>query len=661
MHRRHKGPLRTNCLHGFESGQSKQYLCAVGVALISFLAFGAALHNQFVNWDDYETLVNNPHYRGWSWPQLRWMWTTFHMGHYQPLSWLTFNLDFTIWGLNPTGYHLTNLLLHTANAVVFFFVARLLLTYAFRLADARPNSALDLAAAFAALIFSIHPLRVESVAWATERRDVLSGCFFLFTLYSYLRCQADPKRRRQWFLISLAAYFLSLAAKATAITLPVVLLLLDIYPLRRWSERSSSDRRKILWEKAPFLILAVIFGALALLAQQRAGALRPVKQYFFSYRLGQAAYGVIFYLWKSILPANLSPLYELPYDFADWTAVFVLSAILAVAITLGFFFARRRWPAGLACWIYYLVLLAPVLGVAQSGPQLVADRYSYLACMSWAVLIGGGFFKAWQIGSSDPRRGIVIAGFAAAGCILIVFGLLTFRQTEVWRDTRTLWRYVIAVAPPSSIAHYNLGREFEDQGKFTEALDYYNKAVSINPANPDAHYNLARLLARQGQHVEAIKHYRLALAIRPNDADSHNNLGLLLASSGDLDASLAEFHQAIRLDSGYAKGYFNIGRILTRQGRFENAEENYRHALQLSPDEAEILSGLSELLMQQKRWDEAVVYLRQVVALKPQSPNAHIALARALVAQGNKVEAEQRYQDALRLLKSETPGTPPNR
>jgi Tfp pilus assembly protein PilF len=630
--------------------------------LISFLAFGSVFHNQFVNWDDYETLVNNSHYRGWGWPQLRWMWTTFYMGHYQPLSWLTFTLDFSIWGLSPAAYHLTNLLLHTVNAVVFFFVARFLLACAFRLPHAQGNSALDFSAALAALIFAIHPLRVESVAWATERRDVLSGVFFLVAVYGYLRYQNSSARARggQWLLLSFSAYFLSLAAKATAITLPVVLLLIDIYPLRRWSERGGSDRKKILWEKAPFLIFAVVFAALALLAQQSAGALRPVKQYFFSYRIGQVAYGVVFYLWKSILPLGLSPLYELPYDFAEWTAVFVLSALLAAAITVGLFLARRRWPAGLACWIYYIVLLAPVLGVAQSGPQLVADRYSYLACMSWAVLIGGGVFKLWQsVGSSDHRRAIAITGFAAASCTSLALGVLTFRQTEVWRDTRTLWRHVIAVAPPSSIAHYNLGRELEDQGKFADALDYYNQAVAINPANPDAQYNLARLLARQGKQTEAIEHYRLALAIRPKDADTHNNLGLLLALRGDLDGSLAEFRQAVAIDPAYAKGYFNIGRVLARQGRLEAAEENYRQALKFSPNETEILSGLSELLMQQKRWDEAVVYLRQAVALKPRSADEHIALARALVAQGNKVEAEQRYQEALRLLK--TPGAPPDK
>jgi len=621
------------------------------VAALALLPFVGAFRNQFVNWDDYETLVNNPHYRGWAWPQLRWMLTTFYMGHYQPLSWLTFSLDHAVWGANPAGYHLTNLLLHALNAALFLLVTRLLLSEA----GARESPALDFAAALAALIFALHPLRVESVAWATERRDVLSGGFFLLTVYGYLRCHTGSAPRRRWFWISLAAYFLSLAAKAAAITLPVVLLLLDIYPLGRWAEERGSNRAAIFREKAPFLVLALAFAALALLAQHSAGALRPVRQYFFSYRLGQAAYGVIFYLWKSLLPFDLSPLYELPYDFAEWTAVFTTSAILASTLTLGFFLARKRWPAGLACWIYYVVMLAPVLGVAQSGPQLVADRYSYLACMSWAVLIGGGFFRLWSSAALRRRREIAIGSAVVSGCILVVLGILASRQTAVWRDTPTLWRHVIAVAPPSSIAHYNLGRELEEEGKFAAALDYYNQAIAINPANPDAHYNLARVLARQGMEPQAIEHYRLALAIRPGDADTHNNLGLLLARRGDLDASLAEFRRAIAIDPSYGKAFFNLGRLLARQGRLDEAAENYRQALKLNPKESEILIGLSEVAVQQQRWDEAAVYLRRLVALKPDSADAHTALARALAAQGNKIEAEKHYEEAVRLLKSAAP------
>lgn len=308
-------------------------------------------------------------------------------------------------------------------------------------------------------------------------------------------------------------------AKATAITLPLILLLLDVYPLRRLSGQCKSwlnaEQQKVVKEKVPFIILASIFAALAILAQQSAGALRPTQQYFFSYRLGQAAYGIIFYLWKSILPFGLSPLYELPYDFAEWTPLFILCGSFGAAITIGLFLLRNRWPAGLACWIYYLVMLAPVLGFAQSGPQLVADRYSYLACTSWATLIGGGYFRARQFARTQPREMRLVWAMSAIILLgLVTLGTLGWQQTLVWRNSDTLWRHVIAVGPPSSTAHYNLGRSFEDENELDIARDYYRRAVEINPANSDAHYNLARLLAKKGELNEAIGHYRLALQIR---------------------------------------------------------------------------------------------------------------------------------------------------
>src|SRR4030095_12872355 len=302
-----RNALQTNVSHDLAG-----LLIALIVAIATFVVFLPSLSNQFVNWDDYETLVDNPHYRGLSWGHVRWMFTTFHMGHYQPLSWLTLGLDYLLWGTNPFGYHLTNLVLQSANAVVFFFLARLLLKRAFKLANDKSNIHLDLAAGLAALLFSIHPLRVESVVWATERRDVLSGLFFLMTLYGYVRSHTDAneKSRRSWVALSLGAFVLSLGAKASAITLPLVLVLIDIYPLRRlrgaWRSWPKPQAIKILWEKLPFAVLAIVLAIIAIFAQQSAGALRPVQQYFISYRVGQALYGIIFYLWKSILPFNLS-------------------------------------------------------------------------------------------------------------------------------------------------------------------------------------------------------------------------------------------------------------------------------------------------------------------------------------------------------------------
>ncbi len=591
------------------------------IALLSFAAFLPALSNQFVNWDDYEALVNNPHYRGLEPANLIWMFTTFHMGHYQPLSWLSFAVDFLIWGADPFGYHLTNLILHAANAVSFFYLARRLLE---RVAPPVQSAPLRLTfgAALAALAFSLHPLRVESVVWATERRDVLSALFYFLSLHAYVSAASATHWRGRRLALSVVLYALSLLAKGTAMTLPVVLLLLDVYPLRRLPGSPSAwlkpSYRGALLEKLPYLVLAAIFAASALLAQQASGALRPVQQYFISYRIGQFFYALYFYLWKTVLPFDLSPLYELPYDFEAWIAVFYLCAAAALGVTAAFYRLRLRAPALLASWVYYVVVLAPVAGWAQSGPQLVADRYSYLSCLSWALLLGGGLHYFWSSKGGEASR-IQTGGIAAvAGLVLAALGALSWQQSQVWRDTATLWRHVIAIGPPSSIAYFNLGRMREERGDFAESLRHYRRALEINPLNPDAHYNLARLLAKRGEPSEAMAHYRAALKIRPNDADAHNNLGLLLAARGEPTAAIDEFQLALEIDPNYAKAFFNKGRVLAQQNDLDKAIENYRRALGLAPNEAEI----------------------------------HVALARALAAQGKTAEAEKHYQEALGLLKA---------
>jgi tetratricopeptide (TPR) repeat protein len=641
-------------------GSTEWFVVAV-VGLVTFVVFMPGLWNEFVNWDDYETLADNPRYRGLGWTQLRWMFTTFHMGHYQPLSWLTFSFDYLIWGTNPFGYHLTNILLHAGNAALFFLLSRLLLSHAFYPSKDAARIDVDLAAAVAALLFSLHPLRVESVVWATERRDVLSGLFFLLTLYCYVRAQENtgPSSHRSWLAASLVACVFSLTAKATAITMPAVLLLLDVYPLRRlqggWRSWLEPNGKRILWEKVPFAVLAIVFAIIAAYAQQSAGALRPMQQYFLSYRLGQAAYGTIFYLWKSLVPWNLSPLYELPYDFEAWMPLLIFSAAVAAAITIALFLLRRQWPAALASWLYYLVMLMPVLGIAQSGPQLVADRYSYFSCMSWAVLLGGGFFHLCNFARYRSEDRSALFGISAlASPVLIIFAIMTLKQTEVWRNTKTLWEYVIAAEPQSSIAHYNLGRIYENDGRLDDGIKYYRRAVTINPTNADAHYNLARLLAKQDMQAQAIDHYSRALAVRPNDADAHNNLGLLLARRGEFEPALAEFKKAIHFDPKYGKAFFNMGRIFAQRNELDKAVENYRQALTLNPNEIEILLGLGDALVRQGQAAEAEAYLQRAVTLRPESSEAHVALARSLASQGKKDEAEKYYREALRLLKSKS-------
>ena len=621
-----------------------QWFVSSALALVTFAVFSPALSNGFVNWDDDLMLVDNPHFRGLGWAQLRWMFSTFHAGHFQPLSWITLGTDYLLWGMDPFGYHLTSVILHSVNTVIFYTVCRWLFTRIFVTAQAKARWQLDFSAALAAIFFALHPLRVESVVWATERRDVLSGMFFLAALYCYLRAHltidAAAKSRQSWLNLAFAAQLLSLLAKATAITLPLLLIILDIYPLQRLRGRLrtwfTADSRRVLGEKLPFFLLSVIFGVIALLAQQVSGALRSVQQYFFSYRLGQAFYGICFYLWKTFLPIDLSPLYELPYDFEAWTGVFVVCAVLAVLVSLLAFLLRRRCPWLAACWLYYVIMLAPVLGVAQSGVQMVADRYSYLSCLSWAALLGGISFY-WLQSLKSARIATAAAVIFVTGASL---GLLTRAQVGVWQNGESLWKHALRVTPNTAIANYNLAKVYETDGKSENSVELYQRAVDINPTYAEAHYNLARLLVQQGKVDEAMAHYSEALKFKPNDVETHNNLGQLLALQGNVPAALAEYQRALALDPQFAKAYFNLGRLYVRTGEFTKAIESFQQALKLTPDTAEVHAGLGDAYARSGNVDQAIFHLQVAVKLKPELTAVQAALANLREAQGKRSETE---------------------
>src|SRR3989454_633055 len=501
-----------------------RWLAPLLVVLFTLTAFLPTLQNQFVNWDDHENFLDNPHYRGLAWTHLRWMWTT-HLGHYIPLTWMSLGLDYLLWGMNPFGYHLTSLLLHTANAVVFFFVVRRLLTLALPISSERGH-ALPVAAGFAALVFAIHPLRVESVAWVTERRDVLSGLFYLLALLIYLRACEQEERGRGWYWLAVAVFVCALLSKSIAVSLPVVLLILDVYPLRRlggargwWSE----EARRVYVETIPFVLLAAAASAVAVMAQLSFHAALSVAQLSVPGRLAISAYGLSFYLWKMVAPVNLSPLYE--RGVVDpWATPFLLSYGGAVAITSLAWVCRRRWPGLPAAWLAYVVILLPVLGIFQSGPQIAADRYTYLAGLGWAILAGASLLSPWR------RPPFLFTGLAA--CVLFGLGILTWNQVQVWHDSEKLWASALAIDPKSSMAHFNFGNMLAQQGKPTEASEHYRQALQIKPDHADAQNNWGLALANQGNPAEASDHSRQALQITPDSAQARSSLLNALPAAG---------------------------------------------------------------------------------------------------------------------------------
>src|SRR5256712_348331 len=464
------------------------WLVPVLVALVTFAVFLPALQNQFVNWDDPTNFLDNPYYRGLGWSQLRWMWTT-HLGHYIPLTWMTLGLDYLLWGMNPFGYHLTSLLLHAANAVVFFFVVRRILTLALP-SPAERGHALTVSAGFAALVFAIHPLRVESVAWATERRDVLSGLFYLLTILLYLRASERGERGRGWYWGTVGLFACALLSKAMAVSVPVVLLILDVYPLRRlggstgwWSEPA----RRVYVEKIPFVLLAAAASAIAVMAQLSVHVAASLDHLSMLARLAVSVYGLSFYLWKTVAPVNLSPLYELPPTVNPWAPPFIVSYGLVVTITAIVLALRRRVPGLPAAWVAYIVVLLPVLGIFQSGPQIAADRYTYLAGLGWAILAGAGLLSCW--GTSRRSKIGAPATWLLAGIALSVvvgLGVLTWSQAQVWRDSERLWAHTLAIDPNSPLVQNNFGYELYRQGKLAEAIEHYPQALFPQPASSPA-------------------------------------------------------------------------------------------------------------------------------------------------------------------------------
>ncbi len=585
-------------------------LLGVALSVLAFLLFIPALGHDFVNWDDDINLIGNRDFRGLGLSQLRWMFTTTLSGHYIPITWLTFGLDFALWGMNPLGYHLTNLVLHAVNVVLFFLVARHLLV----LASPWQPAAGSVAAAAAALVFGLHPLRVESVAWVTERRDVLSGCLFLLTTLAYLHAvRSSGRRRRALLALSVGCYALALGAKSIVMTLPLVLLLLDVYPLRRLPPEGGVRRWReaipVLREKLPYLVLALATAALALYAVHSGAHLTPIERLPWLDRLAVAAYAYAFYPLKTVLPVGLSPLYPLPTTLDPLEPRFVISAATVVTATGILWRCRRAWPAGLAAWVYYLIVLAPVSGLVHSGHQLAHDRYSYLSCLGFAILAGGGAGATLRLASDKVRPALVKAATLTWGIAVAGLGVLTWLQLQVWKDSETLWRHALDLDASCIVCRVNLGVALYDQRRFSEAQEQFIRVLEINPDNGKARYNIGLSLVSLGQPVAGEIELRAALPNLPKDA----------------------------------KPLKALGWALMNQGRHDEAIETLRHALSIAPGDALAHAYLAAALSQTGRLAEAVPHYRAAISQRPESPEPRLGLINTYLALGQDEDARAEY------------------
>ena len=532
-------------------------------------------------------------FRGFDLRHLRWMFTTTHMANYTPLAWLSYAIDFKFWALNPLGYHLTNALVHALNAVLFYLLSRLLLASVFSSSESSPW--IEFGALFSALAFSLSPLRVESVAWAAERRDVLAGFFSLAALLFY--CRASMKRSARGaglFLLSLAAYACAALSKATVAPLPVVLLALDYYPLQRFDAgEKPAQTRAVLFEKLPYAAVALFCAAMAVRAQLVSGNLVAVAQHAVSSRGAQILYGLGFYVRMTALPSGLSALYPLA-EGRDALFLHALGSAAAIAAA-----AATLWAAGVprkaqaALWGAYAAMLLPVLGIVQNGPQSVALRYSYLSCLGWALLAGAAAAVAFRERKSASRLGA-----AALGLLLLwLAGNAWAAQTQIaaWRDGRALWESVARRYPSSPDANTNLADALLQANDPAAALPYAEAALNLSPENRTARLTRARALA--------------ALE-RGNEARV------------DLEAEIRE-------DPDWGDGRALLGVALIGLGRFAEAVDQLRRAAALLPGSSEAQANAGSALAMQRRFSEAVPYFERAALLDPADPNYSAQLARA--------------------------------
>ncbi|UCG34147.1 MAG: tetratricopeptide repeat protein [Phycisphaerales bacterium] len=653
----------------------------------TFLAFWPTLRNNLVDWDDPANLIDNAHVRGLSAANLKWMVTTFHEGHYQPLTWLTFILDYHLWGsVDARGIHLTSLVLHAANAVLFYFLALRVLD----LCSLTAGASLQWGAGFASLLFALHPLRVESVAWATERRDVVSGLFFILALLAYLRSRWPGDRpSRGWFVASVFLHACACMAKVICVTLPAVLVILDFYPLRRLGGRRRwwGATFTAAWtEKIPFLLISLVASGTAVCAQ--GSALVPLDYISWSLRIPYTLLGLTYHLYKWLVPFHLIPMYEIQYQVGPLDWPFVLSAVVLVAVTIALLLVRRRFPAGLAVWLSYLVLLSPVTSITQNGWQFAADRYSYLSTMGLAVLVGGAL--SYVIRRHRDRRGPLAATGLLCVALAFLLGASTWRQTRLWHDSETLWSATIQVDPDSWVANRKLADVLMKAGRAQEEAEHYRRTLAVEQREASLHANAAVAFAKIGSLDEADRHAQTALEMEPGaesnllnaayvkrrrkewdaaiglyhkgarwhpaDARFPRELGLTLALQGDHSQAVESFWQAIRLAPDDHRLYRAVAASLLELGRFQEAEDMARRALELEPDfepARELLISIQARAAQTAANEQSEA-LRLRVEAAPEDMDARLKWADALAAAWRWEEAAEQYEQVLRRDSSDT-------
>lgn len=589
--------------------QQEQFFITIGICLVlvvlTLAAYWPVLHCDFVNFDDTDVVTENPRIqKGLSIANVAWAFRDWESAHYwAPITVLSHMIDCQLFGLNAGMHHATSLGLHITNAVILFLFLQ------FITGKRWPSF-------FAAAIFAWHPLRVESVAWIAERKDLLSTLFFLLTLWTYANWVR--KRGSARYLTVCLFYLLALMSKPMVVTLPFVLLLLDVWPMGRLKTATPTSRPwvswislrllpKLIFEKIPFFVLAAVASVATFIAQKKLGAVASLHEVSISSRASTAVVAYLEYVIKTFWPTNLAAYYEPP---SHSSILYVAAAaVLFCVTTVGFLLFARSRPYLIVGWLWFVGVLLPVSGLVQSGGQFMADRFTYIP------MIGLSISLVWAAADFVENRllarGVLIT---AAAVILVQFAILSRLQLQFWKDSEAMWTRVLQFAPKSALAHNNIGQYYQER-HLPRAKEHFQRALELDPDHPYAHFNLGTEFLREG---------------RLEDARMH-------------------FEETLRLDPSYAKARVNFGSLLARQGRLDDAITQFNTVLATQPENDDALNNLGMALIEQKKYAEARAPLEKAVEVNPNDVNAENNLATVLVALGQSKEAIPHYERALRL------------
>jgi len=599
----------------------------------------------FVDFDDHKYVPENPMVqKGLTAESIHWAFTSNHASNWFPLTWLSLMLDRQLFGPGPAAFHRTNLILHIINTLLLFFILH-------------SSTKLHWPAFLVASAFALHPLHVESVAWVTERKDVLSTLFWMLTMLAYIRYCRWGRTKIVWYGLGLASMALGLMAKPMLVTLPFVLLLLDYWPLGRMSfslyarsygaEAHTSLKGSgtkglifLILEKIPFFILSAASSVVTLIVQKQTRA--PIILLSVKDRIANALVSYWAYIEKMFWPKNLAAFYPHPGStLAAGQIIIAIIILIAISSAVVLFGAKKRYLV--TGWLWYLGTLLPVIGLVQVGTQAMADRYTYIPLVGLFIII---CWLVYDVVVGTRLRRIILAGIAIVVCILLM--ICTFRQVGYWRNSGTLFERALKVTSKNYVAHTGLGVTFAQGGDIEKAVHHFNAAVGIKPDHIDAYFNLAKALAQQGKVSEAIEHYTKVLSLNPGDADAYNELGLLLAGQGKLDEAIALYRRGLESNPQNVLLHSNLGVALIGQGKFDEAVTEFRLVLQSRADSG-AHKNLAVALTFNGRFDEATKHYTESIRLEPTNAHTHYLLGNALLAQGKTAEAIAEYRTALEL------------